>query len=84
MPIPKAAGELLNREFLAIRARLIDAAAMLDRIDRGEGSAEADPRLAKIRQAAEILAEAAPDRAKRILSLFSLPYEDAWRKEFGL
>jgi len=32
------AGEVLDREFLALRARLIDLAAGLDRLDRADGS----------------------------------------------
>ena len=81
MPIPMAAAEVLEREFLGVRARLIDVAAALDRIDRAEGSVADDPRLDKIRQALEILSGERSDRAEKLQLLFSLPYRDDWRKD---
>ena len=79
MPIPIAATEVLDREFLAIRKRLIDIAAMLDRIDRAEGPAPDDPRIEGIRRSLAILAGEKPDRAEQLQLLFSLPYEENWR-----
>lgn len=81
MPIPMAAAEVLEREFLGVRARLIDVAAALDRIDRAEGSVADDPRLEKIRQGLEILSGERSDRAEKLQLLFSLPYQDDWRKD---
>ena len=36
--------EALDREFLSFRAKLIDLAAALDRIDRSKGTPDEDPR----------------------------------------
>jgi hypothetical protein len=66
------AAEVLDRDFLAIRCRLIELAAALDRIDRAPGSAMGDPRLAQIRRSLEILAGLSPDRAERVQMEFSL------------
>ena len=84
MSMPLAATDVLDRECLEIRARLIDVAAALDRIDRAEGSVAGDPRLEKIRQAVQVLAGDTPQRAERVQSLFSLPYRDDWQKDYGL
>ena len=65
----------MDREFLGVRCRLIELAASLDRMDRAGGAA-ADPRLAQIRQALEILADDKPDRAERMQMAFSLPVTD--------
>ena len=81
MPIPLAAAEVLDREFLAVRAKLIDLAATFDRIDRAEGRLADDPRLDKIRQSLQILAGDASDRAQQIQLLFSLPYREGWQKD---
>ncbi len=81
MPIPMTATEVLDREFLAVRKRLIDIAAMLDRIDRAEGPTPDDPRIEGIRRSLEILAGEKPDRAEQLQLLFSLPYEENWRTE---
>lgn len=89
MPIPLGAAEVLDRELLAVRARLIDVAAVLDRIDRAEGTppdetAADDPRLAKIRQGLRLLAGDRSDRAEQLQLLFSLPYQEEWQKDYGL
>ena len=63
MAIPLAAPEVLEREFLEIRARLLQIAASLDRLSRAEGSVDRDPRLAKIQEALAILGDDGPDRA---------------------
>jgi hypothetical protein len=75
MSIRPPAVKVLDREFLDARCLLIDLAAALDRIDRAEGSAADDPRLAQIRSSLEILAGQTPHRAERIQLEFSLPYE---------
>ena len=84
MPIPMAAAEVLDREFLQLRAKLIDLAAALDRIDRAEGSVADDPRLEKIRRALQILAGDTSGRAEELQLLFSLPHQDDWQKDCGL
>jgi hypothetical protein len=82
MPIPLDAPEVLNREFPEIRARLLQLAAALDRMDRATGSPEADGRRQKVREALQILLESGPDRAERMQLLFSLPYDADWKKGF--
>jgi hypothetical protein len=71
------ARELLDSSFLDVRARLLDIAAMLDRIERGQGAGEArrDPRYRLLNNALQLLADEKPDRAERIQMLFSLPYD---------
>lgn len=61
--------ELLDLQFIDARARLIDLAAFLDRIERHEG--EADVRLQYFKNALPILQEDRPDRAKAVLEKFS-------------
>ena len=80
MSHPLDAGQTLDREFLAIRSKLIDVAAALVRIDRAKGSVAADPRLAKIRQSLGLLSSAAADRTEAVQMIFSLPYQADWRK----
>ena len=79
--MPLRAREHLDREFLSIRAALLDIAAALDRIERGDGAATifADPRHTSLLQAASILTDRRPDRAKRIQMLLSDAYSPTWR-----
>lgn len=87
MPIPLDAPEVLNREFLEIRAMLLSVAAKLDRVDRATANAPlgpSEPRLAQIQQGLDILKSAQADRAERIQLLFSLPYLEHWKTDFQL
>ena len=61
--------ELLDLQFIDARARLIDLAAFLDRLDRHEGSGGA--RLRYFTEALPILMEDRPDRASAVLEKFS-------------
>ena len=77
LPAPKA----LDGYFLEARSKLLDLAAILDRIGRGGGAAGAseDPRLQKIRQALEVLHDQSGGRAERVQQIFSLDYDANWK-----
>ena len=75
---PMPAPRVMDQFFLEARSRLLDLAGMLDRVDRGEGSAAADPRLERIRRAVQMLVEQKNGRAERIQQLFSLEYDPSW------
>lgn len=75
------APDVLDRNFLVIRAKLLEIGAALDRIDRGDGSLERDPRMDTLRRAIAILGAETDGRAEQIQMLFSLPYDSNWRKE---
>ena len=78
------ASEVLDREFLAMRSKLLDLAATLDRIDRAEGAVADDVRLEKIRRSLGVLAAGGPDRAEQIQMIFSRAYDADWRKQFAV
>jgi hypothetical protein len=79
---PLPANKALDAYFLDARARLLDLAAILDRIGRGAGAAGTaeDPRLTKIRQALDVLGDESGGRAERVQKIFSLDYDPAWEK----
>ena len=62
---PLPANQALDSHFLEARCKLLDLAAILDRIGRGTGAngVAEDPRLAQIRQALEILGDPSGGRA---------------------
>ena len=84
MPTPMAAAAVLNREFLEIRAKLLEVAASFDRIDRGSGSVDGDPRINLLHEALGILGEERADRAEALQLLFSRQYDESWRERFRL
>ncbi|HWC88181.1 MAG TPA: hypothetical protein VG433_00940 [Pirellulales bacterium] len=77
--MPLSASEQLNRDFLEIRARLLEVAAALDRLERADGDVSDDPRMARIRQAIALLDAGHSERAEHLQLLFSLSYEPGWR-----
>jgi hypothetical protein len=79
---PLPASRVLEQFFLDARCRLLDLAAILDRIGRGEGADEigADPRLERIRKALQALLDLESGRAERIQQIFSLDYDANWKK----
>ena len=79
-----AASAVLDREFLEVRAKILELAASFDRLDRASGSAASDPRVGQIREAIAVLLDQEPDRAERVQLVFSLPYDDDWRRAFDL
>ena len=77
---PLTAPRVLDQFFLEARSKLLDLAAILDRLDRGEDATAiaADPRVAKIRKALLTLLEQGTGRAERVQQLFSLDYDPDW------
>lgn len=78
---PLPAAEVLDRYYLEARARLLEVAAILDRIDRGGTST--DPRMKLIHQAITMLnsPQPQPNRAAELQRIFSLPYQEGWLKD---
>jgi hypothetical protein len=62
---------VLNLYFMEARAKLIDLAAFLDRVDRAEGAD--DFRIKALRKALKELDHGEADRAKRVLLSLSDP-----------
>ncbi len=70
--------QVLDLYFMDARAKLIDLAAFLDRVDRAEG--EADFRLAAFRQALKELDGGNAERAKNVLLSLSDPSTEPLEK----
>ena len=75
--------EVLNRDFLEVRSRILELAAALDRHDRARTAAP-DPRLGLIHQALATLSKAGDHRAEAVQKICSLDYDPDWRTKFGL
>ena len=86
MPSRRDMTEVLDRDFLETRGRILEVAAALDRIDRAPSRAHEAPdrRLAQLRQAIEALLEPGPGRAETVQRLFSLDYDPRWQEKFQL
>ncbi|MCP3905591.1 MAG: hypothetical protein GY715_18345 [Planctomycetes bacterium] len=66
--------EVVERYFMEHRARVIDIAAFLDRLDRAQSNGDEDDddfRVRALREAIELLIDGQPGRARRVLEHFS-------------
>ena len=79
-----SAAEILNREFLEIRCKILDLAAALDRLERAEGSVADDPRLLRLREALTAVQSESEERAEQVQMIFSRAYDDSWQATFKL
>jgi hypothetical protein len=80
------ASEVLNRDFLEARCKILEIAAILDRIDRAPAKHHdhPDPRMSQLRQALEALCVPDAGRAETIQLIFSLEYDPKWRETMDL
>ena len=84
MPNPMTAKQVLDREFLEIRCKILEIAAALDRLERAEGALDGDPRVVLLRESLQVLLAENGDRAEQVQMVFSRRYEPNWREKFGL
>ncbi len=79
---PLPASKALDTFYLDARCKILEVAAILDRINRGQGASavDSDPRLDRIRKALEVLHDQSGGRAERIQQIFSLEYDSSWDK----
>jgi hypothetical protein len=71
---PLTADQVIASYFLEHRAKLVDIAAFLDRLDRAKGGAKPqDFRLVALHRALAVLSQRRPGRAQRVLEVFSDP-----------
>ena len=80
----RKSNDVFDQEFLPIRAKLLEIAAALDRLDRASGSLAAESRRMQIHAAIQVLMRPDDDRAEQIQLIFSRPYEDDWREKLSI
>ena len=73
--------EVFDQEFLSVRAKLLEVAASLDRIDRADGSLANDPRRTQVQAAIQVLLRPEDDRAEQLQLVFSRPYDHDWQEK---
>lgn len=84
MPQPLSAPEVLQREFLEIRCKILEVAASFDRLTRAEGSIANDTRIERLREALTVILEESADRAEQVQMIFSRAYDESWQQTFKL
>ena len=85
----RSATQVLDESFLDVRAKLLEVAATLDRIDRSADDQspltdQSRPRRESLDTAIRILLSEGPDRAQRLQRLLSREYEPDWREQMQI
>ena len=77
---PLPADQALNAYYLDARSKVLELAAILDRVGRGAGAAGAasDPRLQRLAVALQLLSGETGGRAEAVQRVFSLDYDAGW------
>ena len=75
------AAAIIEREFLEIRAKILQVGASLDRIERAGGSLQASPKSALLVETLKILIDGEGNRTERIQLACSRPYDANWQSE---
>ncbi len=70
----------LDREYLPIRAKILEIASALDRVQRASDDGVEDPRWEQLQSGINLLFSDEAQRAEQVQLLFSLPYEKQWRE----
>ena len=71
MPPPLSKRADVDRYFLEHRAKVLDIAAFLDRVDRAQGDGSDDFRVKSLEACCRVLLDGKPERARRVLELLS-------------
>lgn len=72
--------QILDAEMLQLRAKLLEMASTLDRIERGDEPKADGHAMDTVQQALQTLLRTGGSRAERIQLLFSRSYDAAWRE----
>jgi hypothetical protein len=84
MMSPAAPLASFDREYLPIRAKILEIASALDRLDRGHATVGEEQRFEQLRAGIGLLLSDAPGRAEQVQLLFSRPYDEQWRAALGV
>lgn len=76
--------DVFEQEFLPIRAKVLEVAASLDRLDRASGSLQSEARREQIYAAIEALLRPEQDRAEQVQLIFSRPFDGDWRHKLRM
>ena len=78
---PLPAEQALAAYYLDARSKLLELAAILDRVGRGAGATATanDPRLERLARGLQVLLSEPAGRAEAVQRVFSLDYDAGWK-----
>lgn len=84
MSSPQSSREIMDREYLPTRAKILEIASALDRVSRSGSGTPDDPRWQQLQTAIQLLLNDENDRAEQVQLLFSRAFDENWRQTLGV
>lgn len=82
--VERTAEQVVADEFLIARAKILELAATLDRIERSSGDIEDSKQMNLLAQGMHILCDEEVDKAKRVQLLMSRQYDPQWQNTMSI
>ncbi len=80
----RSAREVLDQEFLQVRAKILEVASFFDRLSEADASSVDQRQLGLLRGGCKILEDEDGEKAARVQLLFSREYDEGWRNRFDI
>jgi hypothetical protein len=82
--VERTAAQVIADEFLIARAKILELAATLDRIERSSGDIADSKQMNLLAQGMHILCDEEFDKAKRVQLLMSRHYDPQWQHTMSI
>ena len=82
--VERSAEQIVADDFMIARARIVELAATLDRIERATGDVEDSTNMQLLIQGMHILCDDEVEKAKRVQLLMSRQYEPKWQAQMSI
>ncbi len=82
--VERSAEQIVVDEFMIARAKIVELAATLDRIERATGDVEDSKNMQLLVQGMHILCDDEVEKAKRVQLLMSRLYDPHWQSQMSI
>lgn len=82
--MPRTSREVLEQEYLQVRAKILEVAAFFDRLAEAEVSNVNQDQLDLLEQGCRVLTDGDAGKAARVQLAFSRTYEADWREKYSI
>ena len=82
--VERSAEQIVADDFMIARARIVELAATLDRIERATGNVEDSKNMQLLMQGMQVLCDDEVEKAKRVQLLMSRQYDPQWQSQMSI
>ncbi len=82
--VERSAEQIVADDFMIARARIVELAATLDRIERATGDVEDSKNMQLLMQGMQVLCDDEVEKAKRVQLLMSRQYDPQWQSQMSI